>query len=98
MRTYYVYIMASTAGRTATLYTGVTNDLARRVWEHRQRLPGTFVGRYGVTRLVWCADFSRIDDAIGAEKRIRGWTRAKKIALIEEENPNWEDLSAGWFD
>jgi putative endonuclease len=88
--------MASTAGRTATLYTGVTNNLDRRVWEHRQRKHDQFAGKYGAVRLVWYQEFDQVLDAIDAEKRIKGWRRSKKIALIEAENPEWRDLMGDW--
>ncbi|HYI14629.1 MAG TPA: GIY-YIG nuclease family protein [Thermomicrobiales bacterium] len=95
MKTYYAYIIASTAGRNATLYTGVTNNLERRAWEHQQRNKNTFAGKYGAVRVVWCQEFNQVLEAIDAEKRIKGWRRSKKIALIEAENPGWRDLMAG---
>ncbi len=85
------------ASPSRTLYTGVTNDLERRVWEHRQKTAGTFCARYNVTRLVYFDEVGRATDAIEAEKRIKGWTRNRKIALIEEKNPSWDDLAADWF-
>jgi putative endonuclease len=96
VKRYYAYIVASTAGRTATLYTGVTNNLERRVWEHRQRDPASFAGRYGAVRLVWQQEFDSVLDAIDAEKRIKGWRRSRKIELIEAENPEWRDLMGVW--
>jgi putative endonuclease len=93
-RTYWVYIMTN---RTKTLYTGVTNDLARRVHEHRHRqIPG-FTSRYRIDRLVHAEPFSEVFDAIAREKQIKGWVRARKIALIEEANPEWRDLGKEWF-
>lgn len=86
---FYVYIMSS---RNRTLYAGVTNDLERRVLEHKTAMSG-FCAQYNVKRLVWYETFANINQAIAAEKRIKGWTRAKKIALIEEMNPNWNDLA-----
>jgi putative endonuclease len=94
MGEYYVYIMTS---KSRTLYTGVTNDLDRRVYEHKHRLVPGFASKYNITRLVWYETFSQIDDAIEWEKRIKGWLRRKKVALIESENPNWLDLSEGWY-
>ncbi|CAN5894270.1 GIY-YIG nuclease family protein [soil metagenome] len=86
----YVYILAS--ARNGTLYTGVTADLARRVYQHREgRTPG-FTQAYGVKRLVWYGTFSSIHDAITMEKRIKRWHRAWKIDLIETMNPQWLDL------
>ena len=97
-RTYWVYIITNVPGRSGTLYVGVTNDLQRRLSEHAQRRPDSFSGRYGLTRLVYCEEFTYIDLAIDREKQIKGWLRSRKIALIESENPDWDDLSAGWFD
>ena len=89
----YVYIVASPS---RTLYVGVTNDLERRIWQHRHKTFRGFAARYDISRLVWFEWFTRIDDAIAAEKRIKGWSREKKLALIEEQNPKWWDLSRDW--
>ena len=83
------------ASRSRTLYTGVTNDLNRRVAEHRNRLTPGFTSRYRIMRLVYFEETENIYGAIVREKQIKGWTRAKKIALIESMNPTWEDLSTG---
>ncbi len=91
---YYVYIMSN---KSRTLYTGVTNDLERRVAEHKQKLVPGFTATYNVTMLVYYDWLPDIRDAIAAEKRIKGWLRKKKIALIESRNPEWKDLSAAWF-
>lgn len=93
MKNYYVYIMAN---RTRMLYTGVTNNLERRVYEHKNRIIPGFTSRYNITRLVYYKVFSDIRDAIAREKQIKGWLRAKKIALIESMNPKWNDLSEEW--
>ena len=94
MRTYYVYIMAS---RSRVLYTGVTNDLARRVYEHkRSRTPG-FTSRYRITRLVYFEEFGDVRDAIAREKQLKGWVRARKVRLIEQKNPIWQDWADAWF-
>jgi len=85
MRTYYVYIMAS---RSRVLYTGVTNDLARRVDEHKRSLTPGFTSRYHVTRLVHFEEFGDVRDA---------FARARKVRLIEQQNPTWEDLAGTWF-
>ena len=95
---YYTYIMAS---RSKVFYVGMTNDLARRVREHKQKEGNSFTARYNVTRLVWYRAFPRPQDAIEAEKTIKGWLRKKKVALIERENEEWKDLgpmgmSADW--
>ena len=93
MRTYHVYIMANAS---RVLYTGVTNDIQRRVWEHREkRVPG-FSARYNVRELVYFEPFGDVRMAIAREKQIKGWLRVKKIALIESLNPGWRDLSAEW--
>ena len=89
MRTYYVYVMAS---RSRVLYVGVTNDLARRVSEHKRGHNAGFTSRYRVTRLVYFEEFADIRDAIAREKTIKGWRRSRKVSLIEARNPSWEDL------
>jgi putative endonuclease len=91
MPAFHVYIMAS---RSRVLYTGVTSHLARRVQEHKAKAPGSFTARYRIDRLIYCEAFAEIRPAIEREKQIKGWTRARKIALIESLNPEWEDLSA----
>ncbi|MBI3171572.1 MAG: GIY-YIG nuclease family protein [Hydrocarboniphaga effusa] len=80
-----------------TLYVGVTNDLERRVFEHKQKLVPGFTAKYKITKLVYFEDTGRIEEAIAREKQIKGWLRAKKVALIESLNPEWEDLSDGWY-
>lgn len=92
---YYTYIMASAS---RVLYTGVTNDLCRRVWEHKTKQLRGFTKKYNVTRLVFFEEFERADDAIAREKEIKGWLRKKKIALIERRNGTWKDLSYKWLD
>jgi putative endonuclease len=90
-RQYYVYILASKP--RGTLYIGITNNLARRLWQHKLGLVEGFTKKYGVHRLVHCEIFGRATDAIQREKRIKKWNRAWKIELIESRNPRWEDLS-----
>ena len=87
---YWVYILASRIG--GTLYIGVTNSLIRRVYEHREGLVEGFTKQYGVHRLVYFEQFDEIEQAILREKRLKKWDRAWKIQLIEENNPNWDDL------
>jgi putative endonuclease len=87
---YWVYILASRIG--GTLYIGVTNDLVRRIHEHRTGQAESFTKRYGVQRLVHFEQFDDIENAIRREKRLKSWNRAWKIRLIEESNPNWVDL------
>jgi putative endonuclease len=89
-RSYYVYILASRIG--GTLYIGVTNDLIRRVAEHKLKNAESFTKRHEVTRLVYFEIFDQIEQAIHREKRLKKWTRAWKISLIEKDNPNWIDL------
>lgn len=84
--------------RSKTLYTGVTNDLYRRVYEHKQKLIPGFTQKYNINRLVYYQETSDIREAIAREKQIKGWLRAKKIALIESANSQWRDLSADWFE
>jgi putative endonuclease len=92
MRTYSVYIVASKSG---VLYVGVTNDLERRIAQHKtKRFPG-FTAKYNCDRLVWFETFANVNEAIEAEKRIKGWRREKKLALIAETNPAMADLTVG---
>ena len=93
MMQYYVYIMAN---RSKMLYTGVTNDLQRRVYEHQHHLIEGFTSRYQVTRLVYFEETTDVYAAIAREKQIKGWLRAKKMTLIESVNPEWRDLSEAW--
>ena len=95
MKPYYVYILAN---ETGTLYTGVTNDLKRRVYEHKHKLVEGFTKRYNVSRLVYYEETGDIKAALMREKQIKGWLRQKKIKLIKSVNPKWEDLSEGWYE
>jgi putative endonuclease len=95
MKQYYVYIMTN---GSRTLYTGVTDDLVRRVYEHKNKLIEGFTKRYNITRLVHYEVTSDVQAAIQREKQIKGWLRKKKIALIEAANPGWQDLSEGWYE
>ena len=90
MKIYLVYILSSK--HNGTLYTGVTNDLLRRVYEHKHKLVDGFTKRYHVTQLVYAEEFNDINEAILREKCIKQWKRAWKLKLIEEQNPNWKDL------
>ena len=92
-RQYYVYILTN---RVRTLYVGVTNDLVRRVYEHKL-VPG-FTKKYNVTWLAYYESTPDIRTAIAREKQIKSWRRSKKVELIEALNPNWKDLSLGWYD
>jgi putative endonuclease len=87
---YYVYLLAS--GRNKTLYLGVTNDLVRRVYEHKNKVVRGFTRQYTVDRLVWFESYDDPDNAIAREKDVKKWRRAWKLRLIEELNPQWLDL------
>ena len=93
LKQYYIYIMTN---KSRTLYTDVTNNLERRVSEHKQKLIPGFTSKYNITRLVYSEEFLDIRDAIAREKQIKGWLREKKIVLIESINPEWKDLSEAW--
>jgi len=84
--------------RSHTLYTGVTGDLMRRVYEHRHKLVPGFTARYNITRLLYFEETGDVQAALAREKQIKGWLRSKKIALIESSNPEWEDLSKDWYE
>ncbi len=92
---YYVYIMTSPKG---TLYTGTTNDLKRRVYQHKHKLIEGFTKKYNITRLAYYEETPDVQSAMTREKQIKGWVRRKKIDLIKSANPKWMDLSEGWFD
>lgn len=90
MRNYYVYILASQ--KNGTLYIGVTNDIIRRVYEHKNNIAEGFTKKYNVHRLVYYEIFSEIKIAIKREKQLKNWHRKWKLALIENANPDWRDL------
>jgi putative endonuclease len=85
-----VYVLASRPN--GTFYVGLTSDLLKRVWEHKNDLVGGFTKRYGVHKLVWCKAHETMDSAIHREKKIKKWNRKWKLALIEQANPQWQDL------
>jgi len=91
---YYVYIV--TNKHRSTLYIGMTNDLERRIAEHKNGETAGFTQRFHLNRLVWFEHFRDVNAAIACEKKLKGWLRCKKITLIEKENPRWFDLSADW--
>ena len=91
---YYVYILAS---KTRRLYIGMTNDLRRRVWQHREKITKGFAERYRINRLVHYEARGSVESAIQREKRLKNWPRAWKLHLIEGYNPEWKDLAEGWF-
>jgi len=94
MSEYFVYILTN---RSGTLYVGVTNNLLRRLYEHKHKLIPGFTERYNMDRLVHYEHTPDVRAAIAREKQIKGWLRSKKVALIEEHNRDWKDLSEGWF-
>jgi len=89
-KNYYIYLLASK--RNGTLYIGVTNDLIRRGWEHREGFVEGFTKKYGVKTLVWYEEATDVAAAMQREKQIKKWNRAWKIELIEKKNPDWKDL------
>ncbi len=95
MKKGYTYIMASK--KNGTLYVGVTSNLIKRVYEHKNNLVDGFTKKYSVHSLVYFEDCENIVNAIAREKQIKGWTRIKKINLIESVNPEWRDLSKEWY-
>jgi putative endonuclease len=95
MKNYYVYIMTN---HSKTLYTGMTNDINRRVYEHKQKLISGFTQKYNINKLVYFEETTDVTEAIAREKQIKGWLREKKIALVESINPTWKDLSASWYE
>jgi putative endonuclease len=98
MRNYYVYYVYIMSNRTHVLYIGVTNDLYRRVEEHRAGTLGGFTSKYKLRRLVYFEHTNDVRGAIEREKQLKNWRREKKIALIERMNPTWSDLSRELFD
>jgi putative endonuclease len=84
------------ASRSRVLYCGITNNLPRRIEEHREGSITGFTAKYNCTRLVWFEPFQYIDNAVAREKQIKRWRREKKVWLIEQENPQWDDLSEPW--
>ena len=92
---YYVYIMAS---RSLNLYVGITSRLKSRIWEHKNGVfPDGFTSRYKIERLVYYERYVTVTKALTREKQLKGWSRVKKIALIQSVNPTWQDLSDGWY-
>ena len=93
-RRYFVYILSS---QTKRLYVGVTNDLQRRVAQHKQREVEGFTSRYNIDQLVYYEETDDIRDAISREKQLKGWMRIRKIQLVQDMNPDWDDLAAEWY-
>jgi len=90
---YWVYIMS---GRTRSLYIGVTGNLEKRVFEHKNKMHAGFTSKYKLDRLVYFEEGGEVLGAIEREKELKGWRRSKKLALIESLNPDWKDLSLEW--
>jgi putative endonuclease len=95
VKPYYVYILAS---RSRNLYIGVTNDLERRVYEHKKKLVPGFTAKYNIDRLVHFETTEDVQAAIAREKQIKGWVRSRKVSLIESVNPTWDDLGVSWCE
>jgi len=93
---YYVYIL--TNKKNGTLYIGMTNNLERRIYEHKNKLIEGFTNRYGLDKLVFMESYQYVQDTILGEKRMKKWKRQWKINLIKEDNPNWNDLAVDWYD
>ena len=96
MRVYYVYILSNK--RNGTLYVGITNDLERRVYEHKTGLNEGFTKKYGIKSLMYFEEYANSYDAIEREKQLKAGSRKNKIELIEKDNPLWKDLAMNWYD
>ncbi len=92
---YHVYVMTNKSG---TLYTGITNNIRKRVYEHKNKLIPGFTKKYNISRLIYFETFGDVYSAIAREKTIKGWLRKKKIELIRKTNPDWKDLAEDWYD
>ncbi|NMC47590.1 MAG: GIY-YIG nuclease family protein [Chloroflexi bacterium] len=95
MKKYYIYIMSNLS---RTLYIGITGNLYRRIYEHKNKTIPGFTERYNVTKLVYYEEFESVISAITREKQVKKWRRSKKVDLVDSMNPDWDDLSKGWFD
>jgi putative endonuclease len=93
-KTFFVYILSS---KSRNLYVGVTSELAVRLWQHKTKVYDGYTARYNINRLVYLEEFGSSADAIQREKELKGWLRSRKIALIEEANAAWADLSEEWY-
>ena len=94
--TYYVYILANK--RNGTLYTGVTNNLEYRMFQHKNIIGSKFTSKYSVDMLMYYEETDDIGESIHRDKQLKKWKRAWKMSLIEESNPSWKDLAEEWFD
>src|SRR5216684_2363173 len=95
MKQYFVYVMSNKSRR---LYIGITSKLLKRIFQHKNKLIPGFTARYNFDLLVYFEELGQVVNAINREKQLKGWTRAKKLMLILNENPEWADLSAEWFE
>jgi len=95
MKNYYIYIMTSQSG---TLYIGMTNDIKKRVYQHKNHLIPGFTDKYNVDQLLYVETTSDPVSAIRREKQLKKWRREKKLALVDSQNPDWKDLSEGWYE
>ncbi len=95
MKTFYVYIMGS---KSETLYVGLTSDIKKRVYEHKNHLIPGFTDKYNIDRLLYIETMSEPTSAINREKQFKAWRREKKVELIDSLNPEWNDLSQDWYD
>ncbi len=95
MNNYFIYILTNELNNV--IYTGITNDITRRIFEHKNKLVKGFTSRYNIDKLVYYEETSSINSALEREKQIKGWLKKKKITLIESNNPLWKDLSDGFF-
>jgi putative endonuclease len=92
---YFVYMMTKVSGM---LYIGMTNNITRRVHEHKTKVNESFTSKYNLTKLVYFESHRYVNDAIAREKQLKGWLRARKVALVNEMNPEWKDLAADWYE
>ena len=95
-RRYYVYILSNT--HHTVLYTGVTGDLIRRIWQHREKEIAGFTSQYGIVKLIYFEEYNDPMRAIEREKQIKSWSRRKKVGLVNESNPSWSDLYPSLID
>ena len=95
MKNYYIYIMTSQSG---TMYIGMTNDINKRVYQHKNHLIPGFTDKYNVDQLLYVETTSDPVSAIRREKQLKKWRREKKVALVDSQNPDWKDLSEGWYE
>lgn len=95
MKTYYIYMIANKSN--TVLYIGVTNNLERRIFEHKHKIIKGFSSKYNLTKLVYYEEYSDITTAIAREKHLKGWRRSRKNGLVETVNPEWKDLTDEWY-